>query len=268
MFALIACSGFRPDADPPGDEAFRQWCREVYTADSGYVNSAQEYRLIRLICDADTSVFTAPYCEFFRSDTLHCSTPVAPDSTGKYYRQLLPDGTIRWVLCMQVALYWEVPYVFEIRQDGNRFTLAGWDVFPHGNYACCWHTPMSGFYKTGPYFLLETCNTGSAFCAGTAGVLFFPLAGSNDSMPESADIPVYFYQGQGRCNQYLSSQPMLAGDTLLVNYTFAQEDPETGDCRKQYSFSAFFKIDARNRTVVLLNREAILKYEEIAWFFE
>lgn len=271
MFAITACADPRPGA-PSVNEPFQQWCREVFIADSGYVNSAQECRLVRLICDADTTVFTAPYCEFFRSDTLPCATPAIPDSTGKYYRQLLPDGTIRWVLCIELALYWEIPYVFEIRQEGSHFTLAGWDVFPHGNYACCWRKPMSGFYKVGPYLLIETCGTGTAFCMGAANVLFFPLAGGNDSIPETS-IPVYMYDGTRGYDENLTSHQQIFGDTLVVNYSFERTSDEESlqscdGCPKQYRFRAVFKIDDQSRKVGLLNREMVRQYEELKWMFE
>lgn len=254
---------------------FQQWCSAVFQADSGFINEPQGYQLQALVEEIDTAIFLVEHSNW----DLPLQGPTVSFSpleriTGKYYRDVKADGVIRWILCLNALTeVGEHPYILEIGQNEKDFSLVSWALYYHGMYDCCWHGPMRGFFRLGPYFFIKTCNTGSLFCAGKAHPLYFPQRNKEETEPLA--IPVSFWQRQGgRFGQSVESTWQLASDTLIVQYEYNldtfedQEGPPCDDCLPHDRFTAFYKIDTVLQTVKLLNREAIMQHEEASSMFD
>lgn len=238
----------------------------AFDSDSGYVDSDKGQVFERLICTSDSAILDPDYCAGVAADTLPKPSDGRTPAVGKYYKTRLSDGSERIAYCQIFEPGgWESPFVFEIIRKEEVYTLGSWSMFTHGNWNCCWDGPMSGFYQSGKYFFLETCNTGSGFCASTAHFLSFPLRNEQEAFSE---VPVYMHQWTPEGNELLYSHFRWSGDTLFGTYDHRMEAPVwNGDSmvgsKTVDSFSALVKYlpDVSGLYLKVLNPEALERIE-------
>ncbi len=261
-------------------EVFQQWCRFTFCQDSGFVTRAQSTFFQRLLAQRDSTIFVPEYNRLLLTDSRYDESNWARFDTfsrdsfgGKFYKGNAANGVQQWVICLPVTSTMDDdPYVFEIKNEKGKFKVASWDVFPHGNYACCWNEPMDGFYKIGRWFFVNSCGTGSGFCSSAAHLLFFPLSIPNDTLNRPTVIPQYYFQGYPD-EEYLKSTCRVHGDTIFADYFFSRdsvidlEDHEKHIRLEEARFTALFKIDTARRCIQLLNRTDVLRHPGV-WMIE
>lgn len=206
--------------------------------------------------------------------TIHSLSNSTEEISGKYFRST-DKGLTKWVLCLNVYLDgWENPYIFEIQQRADKFTIASWGHYRHSSYACCWDGPMGGFYRLGPYFFVETCGRGSGFCAGEANILFFPLQRAS-IQADPPGIPVSWFQSGVAWPEYLNSRFTVKNDTIVVNYEYELDSTIVLDRERDtfiplehYYFQALFKAEPVAHRLQLINRNTISQYKRAGILFD
>jgi hypothetical protein len=264
-------------------EAFQQWCRFTFHRDSGMVSSAQNSFLQHLLVSNDTSFFAAEYNQMILDDSTYAGKNFGRLDTfqrdsfgGKYFRGKVLAGSVQWVLCcpFNISGFGGDPFVFEITESNGKFNLTSWNAFYHGNYACCWHEPMDGFYKMGTWFFVNTCGTGSGFCSNTANLLFFPLSAPSDTLEKPKAIPVSFFQ-QFQQRELLEGKFQVRHDTIIGEYTykldslrFSEEEKIIYFPMQKEAFQVLLKVDTVQRCIIMLNRKQIMDVKPGIWMFE
>ena len=84
------------------------------------------------------------------------------DTIGKYYKVGSTGNYFACLIDYSDKYAFETHLLLELSPNGN---LLKSERYIHGNYPCCWDNYYSGFGKMGNYFYIETCATGSGFCA-------------------------------------------------------------------------------------------------------
>lgn len=270
----FACKTYCPD---PWKESkpFQQWCRAVFRSDSGYVSTSQNAVFQQILLERDSSMFYGGYIEFLRADADSFEHKLASldtfprDSPGGKYFLATRGGQRHYVACLLIGNdFGGYPYVFDISEKDGVFRLESWKDYQHGLHACCWHGNMSGFYRVGPWFLVNTCNTGSGYCANKAHLLFFPLLSKIDIVEEKAIIPLgsfqWFFEKDDQSVEGFEGKLIDGGDVLYCdyhNYLESSHGEEATVIVRQSDFRAVFKVDTALRQVILLNKEDVAKQE-------
>lgn len=253
---------------------YQKWCEQAFRADSGFVNSTQALQLLQLICQNDTALFGSQYCAS-QKGALSVVNLSQSDSSGKYYLGREINGERQWVLCTTINMVMDgMPFVLEFTERQGAFTLNGYRQYYHGNYACCWQGHWEEFAKMGPYFYVETCGTGSGFCAASANFLTFPLSPNTDNEAPSPSITLRSFQAYP-LREVLQGKMNMRGDTIVVDYTY-QVDSFIENAAKEMvphslydtRFTALFGFDPAQQKFSLLNREAVLREKRLEYLFE
>lgn len=285
--AWFACKTPAPD---PWKEssAFQQWCRFTFHSDSGYISDAQCSFLLQLTMRYEPQMFTPEYIQDLTDDSLfaernieHLDTFPKDSSGGKFYRVQLSGNVTRWMLCAFFpSTFDEDAYIFEILEEDGIYSVNDMTMFGHSNYFCGDGKSRDVFYRTGDWFLVNTCGTGTAFCCCQANLLFLPFHVDGDSIDKALPIPARFYAGMmagGQTSGIISSQFFARHDTIFGNYQYQVDSTlywnetlkeEVQKTVQQGHFTAVMKIDTVNRTVTLLNEKEIKQIKGIDWVFE
>ncbi len=267
-FSLFAFCD-QPDASP-----YQNWCEQNLRADSGFVSSAQTAALQRLICQHDSAVFTDEYRPVLLQ--MLDSSQVAPnDSAGKFYRLRFPDGDFHYVLYLPInLLFAEGLLVLDFREQKTGFSFGGYEWFFHGNHSCCLNNDWSEFSRLGPYLYIETCGTGTGFCSGQINFLTFPLVHNDDNDYEAPSVIVQWWQYFLLAEQ-LDGGLHMAGDTIVADYTYHADtllEDAAGEMipHPVYDsrFTALYHLDTANRSIRLLNRDAVLQEKRLDYLFD
>lgn len=271
--------GCKPPQPDPWKEsmAFQQWCRAVFHTDSGYVSTTQNALFQQILLARDSSIFYSGYIEFLRADADSFDHKLASldtfpqDSTGGKYFLTTRGSQRHYVACILIGNdFGGDPYIFDIAEKDGVFRLESWKDYHHGLHACCWHGKMAGFYRVGPWFFLNTCNTGSGYCAKTAHLLFFPLLSKVDTVEEKAIIPMgtfqwfFDFEKDDQSVEGYKGKLTDGGNVLYCDYHTYLESSHgeaTPVTDKQSDYRAIFRVDTALRQVILLNKEDIAKQE-------
>lgn len=134
------------------------------------------------------------------------------DTFGKYYRQ--PDGNI--IACL-LDLGSDLYQVLQVMEVDPYDTILKVEPYLHWNYACCWDG-FDGFTKTGNYYFLKICGTGSGYCA--THLYAFQYVTPQDSLNsilEGVRSRELFGVVRG-----LAGIRQVRGDTLWMHYTLTK----------------------------------------------
>ncbi|RBL89986.1 hypothetical protein [Chitinophaga flava] len=177
----------------------------MFTQDSGFIRKKDVLNFLKYNHLTDT---TASGWRFYPdSDTL-----------GRYYRQ--PDGNFIACLLDAGSESFETHLLMEVRPNDSIIKA---ERFIHWNYLCCWNNRYEGFVKCGDYYCLKICETGSGYC-GTH-VYIFKNVQPQDSL--SGILGGYRASfGGWECTRYITSQPAIRGDSLLMRYKLEEVNPD------------------------------------------
>ncbi len=134
------------------------------------------------------------------------------DTIGKYYKVRETNNYFYCTIDLTRKYTFETHLLIEINTIGD---ILKSERFFHGNYLCCWDNYYEGFKKYGDYFGIETCGTGSGYCASYLYLFknILPQEKQN-SIPQS----YWSSLGAGGLSQRFSSEMKFKKDKLVLYY--------------------------------------------------
>lgn len=162
-------------------------------ADSGYITTRQA---------VDWELYN-PYSKEIAVWWKAVETEAIYDTIGKFFK----TDSNTYVFC---TIYDRGYFLTEAKINKGRDSVIAAEPYGHANYNCCVKSIDDGFKKTGGFYCLKTCNTGSAYC-GTAISLFKHVTPYDEAKSITIKAGIY-------CDR-LRSSIELKGNDLKINYT-------------------------------------------------
>ncbi|MCW3085172.1 MAG: hypothetical protein JWP12_2538 [Bacteroidetes bacterium] len=209
----------------PNNLAFAENNGLVLSGDSGFVIKKDGLRF--LLSHALTDTKDSFWDQIKNTDTI-----------GKYYKVKKSSNYFMCLIDYSSKYTFETHLLMELTPTGK---LIKSQRFFHGHSACCWNNYYEGFNKTGNYFSLKTCGTGSGYC-GSYLYIF------KNILPQDQQkaIPESYWSTFGENAQSLNSILEFKGNQLVVHYELeiGKLDDSTNfnvDSTKRFDAKFYFK---------------------------
>lgn len=134
------------------------------------------------------------------------------DTIAKFYKVKQTGNFLVCTIDLTKKYFFETHLLLEIKADG---TILKNERFLHSNYPCCWDNCYEGFNKSGGFFCIKTCGTGSGYC-GTHIYLFKEIK-PQDKQNSIVESYRSSFSRDG-ISQNLSSTIEWHNDYLIMHY--------------------------------------------------